>query len=188
VSQPVVPARRRSWLAPIIVVLLIAIPIAEVWLLVQVGQTIGVLPTIGILVVEAILGGWLMQREGQRAWAALNTAFASGKMPTGELADAALILVGGLLLMLPGFITDIFGFVFLLPFTRPYARRVLGFIVARRVARMGVNVDLIRAQTDPGNIIPGEVVDPGPNTNPGGSSDAGPVIIRGEIESDPKKD
>ncbi len=60
-----------------------------------------------------------MQREGQRAWSALNTAFASGKMPTGELADAALILVGGLLLMLPGFITDIFGFVFLLPVHPP---------------------------------------------------------------------
>jgi UPF0716 protein FxsA len=183
VSQPVAPARRRSWLAPIIVVLLIAIPIAEVWLLVQVGEAIGVLPTIGILVVEAILGGWLMQREGQRAWAALNTAFASGKMPTGELADAALILVGGLLLMLPGFITDIFGFVFLLPFTRPYARRVLGFVVARRVARMGMNVDLLRAQTDPGSIIPGEVVDPGPTED-----SSGPIIIRGEIEPDPKKD
>jgi UPF0716 protein FxsA len=188
VSNPAAPARRRSWLAPIFVVLLIAIPIIEVWLLVQVGQAIGVLPTILILIGEAILGGWLMQREGQRAWSALNTAFASGKMPTGELADAALILVGGLLLMLPGFITDIFGFVFLLPFTRPYARRVLGFVVARRVARMGGNVDLIRVQTDPGNIIPGEVVDATEPSDPSGSNASGPLVIRGEIESDPKND
>jgi UPF0716 protein FxsA len=192
-STPVGAPRRRSWLAPLLIVLLIAIPIAEVWLLVQVGEAIGAVPTILILVAEAILGGWLMQREGRRAWAALNTAFASGKMPTGELADAALILVGGLLLMLPGFITDLFGFVFLLPFTRPYARRVLGFVVARRVARLGVDVAVIRAQTDRGNIVPGEVVEPGDpagEASPGGSTGdaSGPVIIRGEIEGDPQQD
>ncbi len=165
--------------------LLIAVPVAEVWLLIQVGGAIGALPTIGILIAEAILGGWLMQREGRRAWSALNAAFTSGKMPTGELADAALVLVGGVLLMLPGFITDVFGFVFLLPFTRPYARRVLGFIVARRVARMGADVDVVRARTDLGDIVPGEVVEPEPTGSPGEFSD--PVIIQGEIESDPPK-
>jgi UPF0716 protein FxsA len=178
--------RRRSWLGLLLVVLLVVVPIAEVWLLVQVGEAIGVLPTILILVGEAILGGWLMRREGQRAWSALNTAFASGKMPTGELADAALVLVGGVLLMLPGFITDVFGFVFLLPFTRPYARRVLGFIVARRVSRMGVDVAVIRAKTDTGNIVPGEVVEPGESGEPGEPDAQGPVIIRGEIEDDSK--
>jgi UPF0716 protein FxsA len=187
VSTPVRTPRRRNWLLPLLIVLLVAVPIAEVWLLVQVGEAIGAVPTILILVAEAILGGWLMQREGRRAWAALNTAFASGKMPTGELAEAALVLVGGLLLMLPGFITDLFGFVFLLPFTRPYARRVLGFIVARRVGRMGVDVAVLRAQTDRQNIVPGEVVEPeaGRGTAPG-DDDSDPVIIRGEIEDDTK--
>jgi UPF0716 protein FxsA len=183
VSTAVGPPRRRSWLGPLLVVLLIAVPIAEVWLLVQVGDAIGVLPTILILVGEAILGGWLMQHEGRRAWSALNTAFASGKMPTGELADAALVLVGGVLLMLPGFITDLFGFLFLLPFTRPYARRVLGFIVARRVSRMGVDVAVLRAQTDRGNIVPGEVVEPEPPGEPA----AGDIVIKGEIEDEPPK-
>ena len=192
-TVPAAPPRRRSWLAPILVVLLIALPIAEVYVLVQVGQAIGALPTIAILVAEAILGAWLMRHEGRRAWSALNTAFASGKMPTGELADAALVLVGGLLLMLPGFITDIFGFLFLLPFTRPYARRVLGFIVARRVAAMGVDVAVIRAQTDRSNIVPGEVVDePVGGTGAAGAGasgdSSGPVIIRGEIEADPPPD
>ncbi|HET9649893.1 MAG TPA: FxsA family protein [Microlunatus sp.] len=184
------PRQRRSWLGLLIVVLLIAIPIAEVYLLVQVGRAIGALPTIAILVAEAVLGAWLMQREGSRAWAALNTAFASGKLPSGELADAALVLVGGLLLMLPGFITDIFGFVFLLAFTRPYARRVLGFIVARRVARLGVDVDVMRARTDPGNLIEGEVVEPSdtpPSTHDSRADDSGPLVIRGEIESDPDR-
>ena len=93
--------------------------------------------------------------------------FASGTMPTDELADAALVLVGGVLLMVPGFITDIFGLFFLLPFTRPLARRLLGYVVARRVAAMGVDVAVIRAQTDRTNIVPGEVVDdPTPSAAP----------------------
>ena len=78
-----------------------------------------------------------MRHEGRRAWSALNDAFNSGRMPTGELADAALVLVGGVLLMLPGFATDLIGFLFLLPITRPYARRVLAFFVARRISRLG---------------------------------------------------
>lgn len=169
---------------PVLLVLLIALPIAEVWLLVQVGALIGVWWTILILVAEAALGAWLMRREGRRAWAGLNAAFTSGKMPTGELADAALVLVGGVALMLPGFITDVFGFVFLLPFTRPYARRVLGFIVARRVNQLGVDVLVARADT--GNIVPGEVVDaadPGPTRRPGDDD----IVIRGEIEDGPER-
>lgn len=165
---------------PLLLVALIALPIAEVWLLVQVAGRIGVWWTVLILVAEAALGTWLMRREGRRAWAALNAAFASGKMPTGALADAALVLVGGVLLMLPGFITDVFGFVFLLPFTRPYARRVLGFIVARRVSRLGLDVMVARA--DSGTVIPGEVVDQGPA--PGRPDD---VVIRGEIDDGPPR-
>ena len=117
---------------------MVALPILEVYLIVQVGQLIGVWWTLAILVGEALLGAWLMRREGARAWKALNEAFNSGRMPTGELADAALVLVGGVLLMLPGFITDIFGLLFLLPFTRPLARKVLAYAVARRMSRMGV--------------------------------------------------
>ena len=69
----------------------------------------GLLPTVLILLVEAVVGVLLMRHEGSRAWKALNDAFTKGKVPTGELADAALILVGGVLLMLPGFLTDIIG-------------------------------------------------------------------------------
>ena len=182
-SVPVGTTHRRGWLAPVLVLVLIVLPILEVWLLVQVGQEIGALPTILILIAEAVLGGLLLRHEGRRAWAALNDAFARGTMPTGELADAALVMVGGVLLMVPGFITDVFGLFFLLPFTRPLARRLLGFVVSRRVAAMGVDVAVIRAQTDRINIVPGEVVD---DPAPSPSSDAaGPVIIAGEIEASP---
>ena len=95
---------------------------------IQVGQQIGLLPTVLILIAEAIIGVLLMRHEGSRAWKALNDAFTKGKVPTGELADAALILVGGVLLMLPGFLTDIFGFLFpaaLDPAGRPQDDRLL---------------------------------------------------------------
>jgi UPF0716 protein FxsA len=172
--------RRPSWGLLTALVLLVALPIFEVWLLVLVGRHIGLLPTIIILVVEAALGGWLMRREGARAWSALNATFQSGRMPSGELADAALILVGGVLLMLPGFATDVIGFLFLLPITRPYARRALGFFVARRVNRLRVN--LANAGHNPGDLIEGEVADPSSDPRQDSSGPERPIVIRGEIE------
>ena len=65
-----------------------------------------------------------MRHQGARAWTALNDAYSQGKVPTGQLADAALVLVGGLLLIVPGFVSDLFGFLFLLPFTRPLGPEV----------------------------------------------------------------
>src|SRR3954451_2462144 len=129
---------RGGWPLALFVVLLVAVPIFEVYVLVQVGERIGVVPTLLILVVEAVLGAWLMRREGARTWRALDGAFRGGRVPAGELADAALVLVGGVLLMLPGFVTDVFGVFFLLPFTRPFARKVVAFFVARRLSRAGV--------------------------------------------------
>ncbi len=176
------PARRGSgWLLPVLLVLLIAVPILEVWLLIQVGSRIGVLPTVAILIAEALLGAWLMRREGNRAWAALNDAFGTGKMPTGELADAALVLVGGVLLMLPGFFTDVIGLLFLLPFTRPFARKLLAFLVGRRLRRMGV-VQTAYLRQD-GTVIEGESVPDEPSSGGGAS---GPIVISGEITSEPE--
>jgi len=162
---------RGGWPLGLFLVLLVAVPILEVWLLIQVGARIGVWPTVGILVMEAILGAWLMRREGGRAWRALTVAFGTGRVPTGELADAALVLVGGLLLMLPGFVTDIVGFLFLLPLTRPLARTLVAFFIARRIERLGLST--VRPQR-PGDVIEGETVDVPP---PGGGS----TVISGEV-------
>jgi UPF0716 protein FxsA len=157
----------------VLVVLLIGIPTLEVWLILQVGQQIGVLPTLAVLLVEAVIGGLLMRHEGRRAWTALNDAFNSGRMPTGELADAALVLVGGLLLMLPGFATDLIGFLFLLPITRPYARRILAFFVARRLSRLG---------WDP-RAVANSPQRPGASGEDGGGGvgPAADVVIEGEV-------
>jgi UPF0716 protein FxsA len=168
---------RHGWPLFLLIVLLVAVPIFEVWLLIKVGQQLGLLPTILILIAEAIIGALLMRHEGSRAWKALNDAFSNGKVPTGELADAALILVGGVLLMLPGFLTDVIGFLFLLRWTRPIARKIIAFFVARRINRLGIPVMQARLDTD--NLIEGESVEQSPAN---GRKQDDPVIIAGEIE------
>jgi UPF0716 protein FxsA len=168
---------RHGWPLLLLIVLLVAVPIFEVWLLIKVGQQLGLLPTILILIAEAIIGALLMRHEGSRAWKALNDAFSNGKVPTGELADAALILVGGVLLMLPGFLTDVIGFLFLLRWTRPIARKIIAFFVARRINRLGIPVMQARLDTD--NLIEGESVEQPPAN---GRKQDDPVIIAGEIE------
>lgn len=118
----------------LLVVMFLIVPIVEIYVIVQVGQQIGALPTIALLIIESAIGAWLVKREGRRAWAALRAAVGTGRLPSSELADAALVLVGGTLLLTPGFVTDIFGFFMILPFTRPLARRALGWFVARRAS------------------------------------------------------
>ena len=92
------PRRRRFpfWL---LVAAFIGIPILEIYVIIQVGQVIGAAWTIVLLIADSIFGSWLIRREGRRAWLALNTALESGRMPAAELADGALILVGGTLML-----------------------------------------------------------------------------------------
>lgn len=124
--------RRFPWW--VLAALFVAVPIAEIWLLIQLGQVVGPWWTILILIADGVLGSWLVKREGGRAWKALSAALSSGRMPSKELADGALILVGGTLLVTPGFISDVLGLFCILPVTRPLARRVLARMIARRLS------------------------------------------------------
>ncbi|MFT4218124.1 MAG: FxsA family protein [Micropruina sp.] len=188
---PQQPVRgRRPWLAPLVLLFFVTVPVVEVWLLVSVGQTIGVLPTLAVLVVQAFLGGWLMRQEGAKAWRALNESISSGRLPGGQLLDPVLIMVGGVLVMLPGFFTDVFGLIFLLPFTRPLARGLLGLFIARRAARSGIDLNLIRAKAERDTVIRGETVPDQqgsggstPDQRSGAGEASDPTVIKGEIES-----
>jgi len=129
------PRRRRPRWLTITFVLLVVVPIAEISVIVAVGKAIGGWQTFFLLLVESALGAWLVRREGSKTWQALRVALQTGRMPSRELTDAALVLVGGTLLLTPGFLTDIAGFFFVLPFTRPVARRLMERAVAARLLR-----------------------------------------------------
>jgi UPF0716 protein FxsA len=118
---------------PALLLALIVVPIVEIAVIVQVGSLIGVLPTIVLLLAESLLGAWIVKNEGVRAWRALRAAAAAGRMPDRELLDGALVLVGGTLLLTPGFVTDLAGFILVLPFTRPWARLALMRLIIHRV-------------------------------------------------------
>ncbi|MFI7701421.1 FxsA family protein [Nonomuraea sp. NPDC049480] len=114
----------------------LVVPVLEIWLLIQVGSVIGGPATVALLIADSLLGAWIVRREGRRAWRALQEALQSGRMPNRELADGGLVLVGGALLLTPGFFTDVFGFLCVLPFTRPMMRRLGAWFFERRVKRM----------------------------------------------------
>ncbi len=152
--------RRRRLSLWVLFLAFVVMPLVEIYVLIQVGQVIGAWPTILLLVADSMLGAWIVRREGGRAWRALNDALASGRMPATELADGALILVGGALMLTPGFVTDLLGALVVLPFTRPVARRMLARVVARRLVVIGPD-STRRPGPGPGEgpVVRGDVVD-----------------------------
>jgi UPF0716 protein FxsA len=150
--------RRRGFPWWALVAAFILVPIVEIYVIIRVGQVIGAWWTIALLIADSIFGSWLVKHEGRRAWAALTTTLQSGRMPARELADGALILVGGTLMISPGFVTDAAGILLILPFTRPVARRILTGVVARRFVEVGY--DARRPGGGPqGPTVRGEVLD-----------------------------
>jgi UPF0716 protein FxsA len=117
----------------LLVLLFIVVPIAELAILIQVGQLIGVWWTIALLIADAVLGSMLARSQGRTVWRRFNEALAAGRAPAREVLDGTLVLFGGALLLAPGFLTDILGIVLLLPPTRALVRAVL---VRRFMARM----------------------------------------------------
>jgi UPF0716 protein FxsA len=152
-------ARRRSGLGWLLVIAFIAVPLVEIYVIIQVGQAIGAWWTILLLVVDSILGSWLIRHEGARAWRALREALDSGRMPAKELADGGLILIGGTLMLAPGFVTDAFGVLLILPLTRPAFRRLLTGVVASRLVVVGPRAARRPGPDPDGPVIRGEVVD-----------------------------
>jgi UPF0716 protein FxsA len=115
-----------------LVILFVLVPIAEIYVIIQVGQQIGALWTVLILIADSLIGAWLLRQQGRRAWAAFQTALAEGRMPHREVLDGVLIILGGALLLTPGFLTDIVGLLLLIPPTRAGFRRLLTRMMLRR--------------------------------------------------------
>ncbi|GGI08801.1 hypothetical protein GCM10011354_30900 [Egicoccus halophilus] len=109
------------------------VPLVELTVILQVAGVIGTPWTIALLVVDSLIGAWLLKREGRRAWQQFRRALDELRWPGDEVAQGALVLVGGTLLLTPGFVTDVVGFLFLLPPTR----RVVAAQVRRRIRPLG---------------------------------------------------
>jgi UPF0716 protein FxsA len=139
-----------------LVLVFIVVPIAELAVIIQVGQEIGVPSTVAVLVADSVLGSVLMRSQGRAAWRRFNEATRAGRVPAREVLDGALVIFGGALLLTPGFITDILGLVLLIPPTRALVRRAL----ARRLAhRMVVSMTSPRPRRRGDDDVEGTAVD-----------------------------
>ena len=105
---------------PLLALLLIFIvlPIAELYLIYLVGDAIGIWWTLGLLAADSVLGSLLLRSQGRAVWTRFQEAMAAGRMPHREVQDGVAVIFGGAFLITPGFLTDIFGLVLLLPPTR----------------------------------------------------------------------
>jgi UPF0716 protein FxsA len=108
-----------------LVALFILVPIVELWAILQVGQLIGVIPTVALLLVDSIVGIWLLRHQGRLSWRRFRETLAAGRVPANETADGALVIFGGALLITPGFVTDILGLLMLIPGSRDLIRRIV---------------------------------------------------------------
>ncbi len=120
-----------------LVLIFILVPIAELYVIIKVGGVIGVLPTLALLLADAVLGSMLLRHQGRAAWIRFNRALAEGRLPHKEVFDGVLVIIGGTLLLTPGFLTDILGLILLIPPTRALVRGMSARWVRRRMAMGG---------------------------------------------------
>lgn len=123
--------------------LFVLLPLAELALLIQIGQWIGLGWTLALVVATGFLGAALARRQGLRAWVAIQTELRAGRMPARELVDGLLILIGGIVLLTPGILTDLAGFALLVPATRAAVKRSLRRRFERAVERGDTSFTLI---------------------------------------------
>lgn len=111
----------------------LAITFAELYVTVHaVPDAIGAPATIGLLVASSMLGVWLLKQQGRVVWRRFTAAVSEGRVPNQELVDGVLVIFGGALLIVPGFITDVIGLLLLIPATRPVGRRLVQRSLRRR--------------------------------------------------------
>lgn len=127
-------------MAALLFLLFLLVPVLELYVLIQVGQWLGTVPTIAILIADSLLGAFLLRQQGRGAWRRMTAAVTAGRIPTRETVDGALIILGGALLLTPGFVTDIVGLALMIPPTRAIVRPVLVAWAGRRITVAAMTV------------------------------------------------
>lgn len=125
----------------LLIVVFILVPIAELYVILQVGDAIGAVPTILLLAVDSLIGAVLLRSQGRSVWRQLNQALAARRMPHREILDGIGVVFGGALLLTPGFITDFVGLLLLLPPSRIAIRRFLTRRIGKRLTFGLVDLD-----------------------------------------------
>jgi UPF0716 protein FxsA len=128
--------------------LFIVVPLAELYVILKVGDAIGAVPTIALLAADSVLGSMLLRAQGRAVWRRFNETLATGRMPHREVMDGVLVIFGGAFLITPGFLTDIVGLILLVPPTRALVRRLLVRRLGRRVAVVGQPYDVDGTATE----------------------------------------
>jgi UPF0716 protein FxsA len=151
----------------LLVLAFVVVPLIELVAIIQVGQIIGTGWTVALLVADSLVGAYLLKRESRRAWRDFRAALSAGRFPGDEVTQGALVIVGGTLLLTPGFVTDVVGLLCLLPPTRAIGSRV------------------IRARIVPGVVLGGAASSAGRRrrrpTEPGGAEPAGDGVYDVEV-------
>lgn len=161
------------WVSLLVLFLIVAIPLLEIWILMQLGASLGLGWTVLLLLGIAALGLALIIFEGRRTWRAFVEAIGRGEVPGREMTDGALVMLGGALLVFPGIISDVLGLICLIPFTRVLPRKLI-----ERWARSRGVVSTMR--TTRTTVIPGEVVEDEPAPDSSGD-DSQPPALEGRI-------
>jgi UPF0716 protein FxsA len=112
----------------------VLVPLAELYVIFKVGDAIGIVPTLAILVVDSLIGSILLKSQGRAVWNRFNETMRAGRIPHQEILDGVLVIFGGAFLITPGFLTDIVGILLLLPPTRSVFRKLVQRRITRRAA------------------------------------------------------
>jgi len=160
-------------------VIFVAMPIIEIAVFIQAGELIGLWPTIGVVILTAILGTSLMRAQGLQTLAKAQSQMDQGEMPIGPMFDGICILIAGVLLLTPGFVTDTFGFLLLIP---PLRQLVGAKVIMKLVQSGNIRTNFSGAGFGPGRV--GGASGAGHRSSPHGSGPNGPgPIIDGEFEN-----
>ncbi|MDR9424690.1 MAG: FxsA family protein [Marinobacter sp.] len=161
---------------PVFLFLFIIMPVTELAVLIQVGSVIGVMNTIGLVLLTAVVGAWLLRQQGLATLLRANERLNSGELPAKEVAEGLILAVGGAMLLTPGFITDTFGFLCLIPGSRHW-------LAAQALKRMTIAGRGQSFRFQAGSFRQGPFSGRGPFDR-----DANGDIIEGEYEDETESD
>lgn len=137
----------------VIFLFFLIVPFVEIYLLLQIGGIVGVFPTVLLVVFTAVLGAWLLRRQGFATWQRFQSNLSKGEIPAYEMIEGPILLVGGALLLTPGFFTDILGFACLVPQAR---RKFAQYVIENQLINMQAGSPFQQTKVKPENVIEGE--------------------------------